>query len=494
MHMADYNSDVLSQLPPAHLNQSSADTQRSKSLSSSRARGCAARRDEASSPTGGQPVNLWKRLPIGTSALTLALACIAIPSAAAQGIRWKLACTGKSKPADGSRSLSGTRYRGGGETKSFGFDLSASPQVTDSGCSSEAPFFVSVAEPEGNYRVTVRLGSGESAVTTVKAEARRLMIEQLATRPGQTMVRSFVVNIRTPYINPEESVRLKPREIGNLDWDEKLTLEFTGTHPSVRTIEIEPANVPTIYLAGDSTVVDQDKEPWAAWGQMLPRYFNDQVAIANNAESGETIRSFVEEHRLDKVMSSIRSGDYLFIQFAHNDQKPGLGFVPIPEYQDLLRRYIALAGAKGAHPVLVTSMNRRNFAPDGTVEQTLGGYPDAMRQVAREQVVPLIDLNAMSKTLFEGMGPEGTLKAFVHYPANTFPEQTAELKDNTHFNGYGAVELAQCVVESVRTLRLPIAKDIRPDASRFDPAHPDPPQSWTVPVDPFLSTQKPYER
>src|ERR1035441_6175475 len=148
----DYNSDVFSHLPPAHLHASSDDTLRFRSLSSSRFRGCAARRDEASSPTGGQPVNLWRRLPIGTSALTLALACIAIPSAAAQGIRWKLACTGKSKPGDGSRSLSGARYRAGGETKSFGFDLTASPQVTDSGCTSDAPFFVSVAEPEGNYR------------------------------------------------------------------------------------------------------------------------------------------------------------------------------------------------------------------------------------------------------------------------------------------------------------------------------------------------------
>jgi lysophospholipase L1-like esterase len=431
------------------------------------------------------------RLKMKMSALILAVSCGAWP-AAAQPVRWKLACAGKLR--NGFQPLSGTRYRQGGGNGDFGFDLTASPQVTESGCTADAPFFVSVAEPEGNYRVTVELGGADNAVTSVKAEARRLMIDQVATAPAKTVKESFVVNVRTPAITSTEGVRLKPREVGNLDWDEKLTLEFAGTHPSVRSIEVEPVKVPTVYIAGDSTVVDQDKEPWAAWGQMLPSFFNDKVAIANDAESGETIKSFAGERRFDKIMSTIHRGDYLFMQFAHNDQKPGGGFVPIPEYEELLCRYIALARAKGAHPVLVTSMNRRSFAADASIEATLAGYPDAMRQVAREQGVPLIDLNAMSKTLFEAMGPEGTVKAFVHYPANTFPDQPEELKDNTHFNSYGALELAKCVVEGIRAAHLPLAKDIRRDVARFDPAHPDPPSIWTLPVDPFLSAQKPYER
>lgn len=435
-------------------------------------------------------MKLHSSLPISILLLTLAT-CSASAADSPSPAKWKLVCTTRNIP----NTLSGTRFGSEGGPQAFGFDLTASPQVTNAGCTSDSPFFVSIAEPEGNYRVTVELGNGTgAAVTTIKAEARRLMVEQVSTRPGQKVKRSFVVNVRTPYISPSESVRLKPREVGNLDWDEKLTLEFTGTHPSVRSIEVEPANVPTIYIAGDSTVVDQDKEPWAAWGQMLPVFFNDKIAIANDAESGETIHSFVSERRFDKIMSTIRSGDYLFMQFAHNDQKPGKGFVPIAEYQDLLRRYISLARDKGAYPVLVTSMNRRKFNPDGAIEQTLAGYPDAMRQVAREEKVPLIDLNAMSKTLFEAMGPEGTLKAFVHYPANTFPGQTEELKDDTHFNSYGALELAKCVVESIRTLKLPVAKDIRKDVPRFDAAHPDPPTIWSLPYDPFLSMQKPYER
>jgi hypothetical protein len=242
-------------------------------------------------------------------------------------MHWKLTC---STAAHGSeRPLAHTRY--GGE-QPFGFDLAASPRIEDGACTSDRAFFVSAAEPDGDYRVTVTLGNPQaSATTTVKAEARRLMLEDVSTAAGKKIRQSFVVHVRTPEVNDNEKVRLKPREIGNLEWDGKLTLEFVGEHPSVESIEIAPVHVPTVYLAGDSTVVDQDKEPWAAWGQMLPVFFNDRVAIANEAESGETIASFVGEHRFDKIFSTIRPGDYLLMQFAHNDQKPGRGFVSIPQ-------------------------------------------------------------------------------------------------------------------------------------------------------------------
>ncbi|HEX4065745.1 MAG TPA: rhamnogalacturonan acetylesterase [Acidobacteriaceae bacterium] len=425
---------------------------------------------------------------LGTALLALGAA---LPSNAAEPQSWKLVCSPQA--AHDQKALADTRYEQG--KQDFGFDLTPSPRLSNGTCAGDAAFFVSVTEPDGDYRVTVILGNKDAAAeTAVKAEARRLMLFPIATSAGKSVKRSFVVHIRTPAVSATENVRLKPREIGNLDWDEKLTLEFTGLHPALRSIAVEPTHVPTVYIAGDSTVVDQDKEPWAAWGQILPAFFNDRVAIANEAESGETIASFVGEHRFDKIFSTIRAGDYLMMQFAHNDQKPGRGFVPIPEYKDLLRRYIDLARKRGAHPVLVTSMNRRDFTPDGKIVPTLGDYPDAMREVAHDENVPLIDLNAMSKTLFEAMGPEGTLHAFVHYPANTFPGQTEELKDNTHFNSYGALELAKCVVASIRQLHLPIARDMRSGVPHFDPAHPDPPTVWTLPLDPFISEQKPYER
>jgi len=411
--------------------------------------------------------------------------------APAEPTKWKLVCSSNAR--GNAKALAGTRYGAGAQN--FGFDLTSSPQIEHGACTSNQPFFVSVTEPDGDYRVTVALGSkSATGSSAVKVEARRLMVDETATQKGKTIKRSFIVNVRTPEITQDEAVRLKPREIGNLDWDNKLTIEFTGRRPAVESIAIEPVHVPTIYIAGDSTVVDQDKEPWAAWGQILPVFFNDKIAIANEAESGETIASFVGEHRFDKIFSTIRAGDYLLMQFAHNDQKPGRGFVSIPEYKDLLRRYVGLAHERGAHPILVTSMNRRRFTPDGKIVATLGDYPDAMREVAHEQHVPLIDLNAMSKTLFEAMGPEGTLKAFVHFPANIFPDQPEALADDTHFTSYGALELAKCVVEAIRAQHLPLNKFLRSGIPHFDPAHPDSSDAWSIPNDPFLSDVTPYER
>jgi lysophospholipase L1-like esterase len=321
----------------------------------------------------------------------------------------------------------------------------------------------------------------------VRAEGRRLMLEKVPTEPNASLTRSFDTNVRYPEIagNPANVVKLKDREQGILNWDHKLTLEFNGDHPSVRSISIEPIpNEPTIYLSGDSTVVDQYYEPWAAWGQMLPRFFLPGVVIANHAESGETTRSFVTEKRLDKIMSTIKTGDYLFIQFAHNDMKPGA--VSLDDYKRLLADYIAQTRAKGATPVLVTSMNRRTFDDSGHITNSFGGYPDAMREVAAQQKVALIDLNAMSKTLFETLGPEGSIKAFMHYPANAYANQPKAIDDDTHFNSYGAYELARCIVHGIRESNLPITKFLDPAVPDFNPAHPDPQPDFHLPATPIL--------
>jgi lysophospholipase L1-like esterase len=374
-----------------------------------------------------------------------------------------------------------------------GFDLNTLPEFTGKSCSSDKPFFFSAPVSEGSYRVTVVLGGDQASTTTVWSEARRLSLEKIPTKANDSITKTFNVNIRVPQIsnqpggNPDQQVKLKPREIGNLDWDTKLTLEFNGDHPSFRSISIEPiptpAKEPTLYLAGDSTVVDQDVEPWAAWGQMLPRFFTPGVIIANHAESGETIKSFVGEHRLTKVMSLIQPGDYLFIQFGHNDMKPGV--VSLDEYKKLLIDYIAQARAKGATPVLVTSMNRRTFDDTGKITNSLAGYPDAVREIAAQQKTALIDLNAMSKTLFEAMGPDGSMKAFMHFPANTFPNQTEAISDDTHFNKYGAYELARCIVHGIRQAKLPIEKFLTKDAPDFNPAHPDSQPDFNLPSTPI---------
>jgi lysophospholipase L1-like esterase len=375
-----------------------------------------------------------------------------------------------------------------------GFDLLPSPAVEGKACTSDKPFFFSVPIPEGNYRITVVLGGSQASVSTVRAEGRRLMLEKISTAANASVTKTFDTNVRYPEIpgTPATQVKLKPRELGILNWDHKLTLEFNGDHPSVRSIDIEPIpNEPVLYLAGDSTVVDQYYEPWAAWGQMLPRFFLPGIVIANHAESGETTKSFVGEHRLAKIMTTMKPGDYLFIQFAHNDMKPGavspgVAVVPIAEYKKLLNDYIAQTRAKGATPVLVTSMNRRTFDDAGKITNSFGPYPDAVREVAAQQKVTLIDLNAMSKTLFETMGPEGTLKAFMHYPADSFPGQTAAISDDTHFNSYGAYELARCIVHGIREANLPLRKFLDPTIPDFNPAHPDPQPDFHLPFTPIL--------
>ncbi len=378
--------------------------------------------------------------------------------------------------------------------RGYGFEPGAAVTRTNRGIVSDTPFLFSVALPEGNYTVTVTLGNPTAASeTTVKAEARRLMLQDIKTSPGQTVTRTFTVNVRTPQIAGGGVVHLKPREIGTPDWDNKLTLEFNGTYPSLDALTIAPApDAVTVYLLGDSTVTDQPDEPWASWGQMLPRFFTAGVAVANHAESGESLRSSLGTGRLDKVLSTIEPGDYLFIQYGHNDQKehgPGVG--AFTTYKADLKHYVDEAKKRGALPILVTSMNRRRFDAADKLVPTLGDYPEAVRQAAKEENVPLIDLNAMSKTLFEALGPQGTLNAFVHYPANSFPGQTAELKDDTHFNSYGAYELARCIVEGIKADKLGLTKFLT-DAPPFDPAHPDPVTDFHLPASPAASSERPY--
>ena len=361
-------------------------------------------------------------------------------------------------------------------------------------CAGDRPFSLDVKLAEGDDEVTVVLGGARDMNATVRAESRRLMLEGVQVPAGGSVTRTFTVNVRTPLIPGGDSVRRKPREIGSNTWDDKLSLEFNGAHPAFRELTIVPAQHPvTVYLAGNSTVVDQAAEPWAAWGQMIPRFFQPGVVvIANHAESGETLKSFVGEKRLAKVLSTIKAGDYLFIEFAHNDQKPGASHVePFTTYKEYLRRFISDARAKEATPVLVTSMHRRTFDSTGHITNSLGDYPDAMRQTAAEEHVALIDLNAMSKQFYEALGPEQSVKAFVHYPAGTYPDQAAELKDDTHFNNYGAYELARLVVEGIRGADSRLAGMLLPGLPVFDPAHPDPVSDFALPPSPNTTATKP---
>lgn len=216
------------------------------------------------------------------------------------------------------------------------------------------------------------------------------------------------------------------------------------------------------------------------------------MAIANYAESGEAANTFVSSKRFAKLLTKIKKGDYLFIEFGHNDQKQkGEGKGPYTSYKSDLKYLVDEARAKGANPVLVTSMHRRSFDEKGKVINTHGEYPNAVRLLAKEENVPLIDLNNMSKDLYEVWGVEGSKKAFVHYPAGTFPDQDKALEDNTHFNPYGGYQIARCIIKGIIDADLPIEKYIKKEYRNYNPAHPDAFETFHIPLTPFSSTIKP---
>jgi lysophospholipase L1-like esterase len=366
----------------------------------------------------------------------------------------------------------------------FGFEPGSEIRDGENSFTSDKPFYFSVALAEGNYRVTATLGdSGAASVTTIKAELRRLMIERVETAPDQFVKRTFVVNVRTPQIPGDGEVRLKPREKTSESraWDEKLTLEFTNAHPALRELQIERlTSIPTIYIAGDSTSTDQPGEPFNSWGQMLTRFLKPDIAVANHGESGESLRSFFGERRFDKVKSLIKPGDYLFVQMGHNDQKdktPGAG--AFTSYKEFLKQMVAAVREKGATPVLITPMNRLTFDDNGKITNSLGDFPEAVRQEAKEDHVALIDLNAMSKPFYEALGPVESHKAFAG-------------NDTTHHSNYGSYELAKCIVQGIKDAKLPLASHITADFKGFDPAHPDPIASFDVPAEPSRAAERPY--
>ena len=280
---------------------------------------------------------------------------------------YKFDFTSGKKTKDGYIKItSADRYA---NAKGYGYALSPSPDGKN-----HAPFFFSVAVPDGNYHVTAIIGSKRSAgETTLRGESRRLFYENVKTKKGELLPCSFTINKRDIHISDKEDVRIKPRERSKLNWDDKLTLEFNGDTPQLTELIIERIeNVPTVFLCGNSTVVDQDNEPWASWGQMVPRFFTDSICFANYAESGESANTFIAAGRLKKALTQMKSGDYIFMEFGHNDQKqkgPGKG--AFYSFMTSLKTFVDEARARGVHPVLVTPTQRRSFDENGKIEMDI---------------------------------------------------------------------------------------------------------------------------
>ena len=213
----------------------------------------------------------------------------------------------------------------------------------------------------------------------------------------------------------------------------------------------------TLFLVGDSTMAQKlvSRRPETGWGEALQQYFDvDRVRVVNLARNGRSTRSFVTEGRWEGLLEELQPGDYVFIQFGHNDEKvdnPAVYAEAWTDYSANLRRFASEVRAKGGQPVLLTPVARRRFAADGTVQDTHGAYPDAVRAVARSDSLPLIDMQSRSTALLREYGEDGSRRLFLHVDSSAHhPNYPAGVRDDTHFSPLGAEVMARQVVQGIR--------------------------------------------
>jgi len=224
---------------------------------------------------------------------------------------------------------------------------------------------------------------------------------------------------------------------------------------------------PHVHLAGDSTMADKERKtpnPEYGWGEMLPRFFSDAGIVINYATNGRSTKSFIDEGRWQKLVEALQPGDWVVIQFGHNDQKkedPKRYADPHGAYQDNLRRFIADVRAKGATPVLATPVARRKWNDAGQLVNTHGDYPEALRAVATEQKVPLLELNQLTAALEEGHGLEGSKRLHLWIPAGAYERKPDGWKDDTHYSAYGADRVAALAVQEIIRLQLPLVEFLK---------------------------------
>lgn len=231
-------------------------------------------------------------------------------------------------------------------------------------------------------------------------------------------------------------------------------------------VQLDATN-PTLFLVGDSTMADQPehKYPEHGWGQMLPEFLVSGIQLQNHAMNGRSTKSFRDEGRWQAVMDQLSAGDLVVIGFGHNDQKsqdPTRYAEPWTDYRASLTRYINEARSKGAEVILVTSIRRRHFDDQGSLQETLGDYPAVARQVAKEKSVPLVDLNQLTAHWLTKAGPEASKQLYMHAAPGQYANLPPEGKqDNTHLQVEGARQVANLFVADVKRQQLRLVKWLR---------------------------------
>jgi lysophospholipase L1-like esterase len=223
----------------------------------------------------------------------------------------------------------------------------------------------------------------------------------------------------------------------------------------------------TIHLIGDSTMADKPDpgaNPERGWGQVLPSFFTERATVRNHAVNGRSSKSFLREGRWDSVLVQLRKGDYVFIQFGHNDAKitDSTRYTnPYTGYRRNLVRYVTESRMKGAKPVLFSPIVRRKYNENGTLEDTHGAYPFIMREVAEERDVPFVDMQLMSEDLVLSLGPEKSKELYLWVNPGVYEMVPEGKQDNTHFTEKGALEMARLAVEGLKELNLDIVKYLK---------------------------------
>lgn len=211
----------------------------------------------------------------------------------------------------------------------------------------------------------------------------------------------------------------------------------------------------TLFIAGDSTAAlkGASEKPMTGWGEYLQSHFQSTISVDNRAINGRSTRSFLAERRLEHIEQDFKEGDYLFIQFGHNDGKcedPLRYTDPNSDYRHHLQIMIESARQRGGTPVLLTSVSRRWYTADGTLDpENIGRYPAAMSELAVATHTPLLDIFRASKQLYASIGEEGTKSLFMHLPEQAHPNYPHGITDNTHFSDAGAQAIAKLVAEAI---------------------------------------------
>jgi len=304
--------------------------------------------------------------------------------------------------------------------------------------------------PNGDYEVSLIAGDEEEEIEVgVKAESIQ-KIEDTSVKAGEFVEEDF--------------------EIALIDG--QLIIELTGENPKINALIIRElptrssADHPSVYIASDSTAQTYDAywKPQAGWGQMLDRYFSSDVVIDNHAIGGRSSKTFYTEGRLDTILRDIQPKDYVFIQFGHNDSTKSRPerYVTVEQYKEYLETYVTGIRQRDGIPVLITPVGRRDFNSEtNQFNVSFPEYVEGMEEVAADLDVLLVDLSTLSREYYNEIGLEGSRSVFLHADAGLYEAYPDGVQDDTHFQAYGAIQIARLLSEGIERLDTKLSDYVR---------------------------------